>query len=124
MKNALNWFEIPTTDFDRAKDFYQAVFQAEMETLEMPEFDQVMAFFPSDQQEGVGGSIVKSPDATPSQTGSIIYLNGGDDLAQPLARVEAAGGKIAIPKTSLGPHGFFATFTDTEGNLVGFHSPN
>jgi predicted enzyme related to lactoylglutathione lyase len=124
MKNALNWFEIPTVDFERAKKFYEAVFQAEMEILTMPEFDQTMAFFPSDQAEGVGGSIVKSPDAKPAQVGSLIYLNGGDDLSKPLGRVEAAGGKIAIPKTTLGPHGFFATFTDTEGNLVGFHSPN
>jgi hypothetical protein len=39
-----------------------------------------------------------------------------------LARVEAAGGKIAMPKTSIGPNGFMAFIIDTEGNQVGIHS--
>lgn len=124
MTNSLNWFEIPTLDFDRAKNFYEAIFETEMPIVEMPQFEAKMAFFPADPEKGVGGSIIKNPDSRPTGQGCIIYLNGGDDLATPLARVEAAGGTIAVPKTSLGPHGFFATFTDTEGNLVGFHSPN
>jgi predicted enzyme related to lactoylglutathione lyase len=52
----------------------------------------------------------------------LVYLNGGDDLSVPLSRVEAAGGKIIVPKTSLGPNGFMAQFLDTEGNKVAFHS--
>lgn len=124
MKNSLNWFEIPVNDFDRAKKFYEAVFEAEMPIVEMPQFEAKMAFFPADPENGVGGSIIKNPDSIPSKEGPMIYLNGGDDLSAPLSRVEAAGGKIGVPKTTLGEHGFFATFTDTEGNLVGFHSPN
>jgi predicted enzyme related to lactoylglutathione lyase len=49
-------------------------------------------------------------------------LNGGDDLAEPLSRVEKAGGEIVLPKTSLEPNGFMAQFTDTEGNKVALHS--
>lgn len=30
MKNAINWFEIPVKDFNRAKRFYEAVLQIEM----------------------------------------------------------------------------------------------
>ena len=52
----------------------------------------------------------------------MVYLNGGDDLSIPLSKVEAAGGKIIMPKTAIGPHGFMAHFTDTEGNKVAFHS--
>jgi len=49
-------------------------------------------------------------------------LNGGEDLSLPLSRVEQAGGKIIVPKTSIGENGFMAHFIDTEGNRVAFHS--
>ncbi len=54
--------------------------------------------------------------------GSLVYLNGADDLSVPLSKVEAAGGSILLEKTSIGPNGFMAKFLDTEGNKVAFHS--
>ena len=40
-----------------------------------------------------------------------------------LARVEAAGGRIASPKVQLpGDMGAFAHIVDTEGNRVGLHA--
>lgn len=124
MKNAVNWFEIPANDFKRAKGFYEAVFQSEMEIMSMGDENE-MAIFPSDWTNGgIGGTIISGPGYEPSQTGSLIYLNGGDDLSEPLARVEAAGGKVLLPKTSIGESGFIAQFTDTEGNRVAFHSRN
>lgn len=58
----------------------------------------------------------------PANTGSLIYLNGGEELGVLLAKVEQAGGKIIIPKTGIGPNGFMAYFEDCEGNKVGLHS--
>lgn len=125
MKNAINWFEIPAKDFARAKAFYEAVLQSEMEIMEMEGDVNQMAIFPSDWMNGgVGGTIISGPAYEPSQAGSVIYLNGGDDLSGPLSRVEAAGGKILVPKTSIGQSGFIAHFADSEGNRVAFHSPN
>jgi len=40
----------------------------------------------------------------------------------PLGRIEKAGGKILLSKTSIGENGFIAHFTDTEGNKVSLHS--
>ena len=57
-----------------------------------------------------------------SSAGALVYLNGGDDLSVTLSKVEAAGGKILLPKTAIGPNGFMAHFTDTEGNKIGLHS--
>ncbi|WP_339752461.1 VOC family protein [Algoriphagus aquimarinus] len=122
MKNAINWFEIPAKNFERAKSFYEAVLATTMETMPMEEMGMRMAFFPSDWENGVGGSIVFGPGCEPSEKGSLVYLNGGDDLNLALSRVEAAGGKIIIPKTSLGEHGFMGQFIDSEGNKVAFHS--
>jgi predicted enzyme related to lactoylglutathione lyase len=70
----------------------------------------------------VGGAIVQSDGYVPAANGSVVYLNGGDDLNVPLSRVEKAGGKVLLPKTPLGPNGFMALFLDTEGNKIGFHS--
>lgn len=120
MKNAINWFEIPVKDFDRAKNFYEAVLDAEMQIMEMGNMKS--AFFPADLQNGIGGSIIMGDGYEPSQTGTLIYLNGGDDLSIPLSRIEKLGRKILLPKTSIGENGFMAHFLDTEGNRVAFHS--
>lgn len=119
--NALNWFEIPVTDFARAKAFYERVLGRAVEEMAMG--PTTMGFLPHEQQKGVGGALVHGDGATPSQQGTMVYLNGGDDLAAMLGRVEPAGGRIAVPKTEIGNgFGFFAHFIDTEGNKVGLHS--
>jgi predicted enzyme related to lactoylglutathione lyase len=120
MKNAINWFEIPANNFERAKKFYETVMGIE---LSLPFQGMKYAMFPADMQGGgIGGGLLEEKGYEPSQTGALVYLNGGDDLSVPLARVEAAGGKILVQKTSLGPNGFMAQFLDTEGNRVAFHS--
>jgi uncharacterized protein len=118
--HALNWFEIPVTNFARAKAFYEAVLGINIEPMVMGPF--TMGFLSSDPN-AVGGALVHSDDSAPSKQGTIVYLNGGDDLAPMLARVERAGGTSAVPKTEIGnDFGFFAYFIDTEGNKVGLHS--
>ena len=120
MKNAINWFEIPVNNFNKAKSFYETILGAEMQVMEMPGMKS--AFFPADLQNGIGGCIMKGQGYEPSNKGSIIYLNGGDDLSVPLSKVEKAGGKIVMPKTAIGQNGFMAHFEDTEGNRVALHS--
>lgn len=117
--NALNWFEIPVTDVSRAKKFYETVFDIEMQQIEMLGMQMVM--FPS-QNPKTGGALVQSPNHKPGTEGSIVYLNGNPDLQSVLDRIESAGGKITMPKTSIGKNGNMAFFIDTEGNLVGLHS--
>jgi uncharacterized protein len=118
--HALSWFEIPATNFNRAKAFYEAVLGRTIDPMVMG--PTTMGFLSSDPN-AVGGAIVYSEDAEPSTLGTTVYLNGGDDLAPMLSRVERAGGSIAVPKTEIGnDFGFFAHFIDTEGNKVGLHS--
>lgn len=81
-----------------------------------------MAFFPS--EDGVGGAVVSGDGYEPNDKGSLVYLNGGEDLSDALSRVEKAGGKVIVPKTQISPEiGHFALFIDTEGNKVALHSP-
>lgn len=120
MVNTLNWFEIPATDFARAKAFYATVLDAQIH--EDP--NRQYAYLPSDpEKSGFGGAIGYGENFVPSMTGTTIYLDGGNDLSIPLGKVESAGGKVILPKTSIGENrGFIALFIDSEGNKVGFHS--
>jgi predicted enzyme related to lactoylglutathione lyase len=121
MTNSINWFEIPVKDFERAKAFYATLYDAEI--MEMPHPELRYGMLPSDMQNGgIGGGIVQGEGFEPSMSGSLVYLNGGEDLDVPLSKVEQAGGKILLPKTSIGGNGFMAYFIDTEGNKIGLHS--
>ena len=118
--NVAVWFEIPAADFERAVNFYQTVLQIKLREEMMGPLR--MAVFPH-AGEAVSGAIVQGGDFRPGATGSVVYLNAGDDLARPLARVAATGGKTVVPKTLITEEiGYFAHILDSEGNRVGLHS--
>ncbi|HEY4875169.1 MAG TPA: VOC family protein [Puia sp.] len=122
-KHAISWFEIPTSDIDRAQKFYETIFDMQMIPLDNPHIK--MRLFPIENMENVGGSIVFNKDFyKPSATdGPLVYLNANPDVQIILDRIEAAGGKIAVPKTQISPeYGYMAIFIDSEGNRVGLHS--
>ncbi len=125
MKNAVNWFEIPVKDYERAKKFYNEILGIEIIDFHMPEKNMKYGFFPHDMENGgVGGAIVEMEGMNPSTDGSTVYLNGGEDLSTPLSKVEGAGGQIFMPKMNIDENGFIAQFIDTEGNRVALHSMN
>ena len=120
--HALAWFEIPVTDFERAKAFYSAIFDYAMP--EVPMGGTRMGILPHLQQDGgIGGAIVQSAHHKVSGgTGVGVYLDASPDLNTVYNRIEAAGGIPVAGKTALPGMGFFALFTDTEGNFVGLWS--
>jgi predicted enzyme related to lactoylglutathione lyase len=121
--NALNWFEIPVEDFDRAKKFYETLFQYEMPESTMG--SARMGFFVYDMEnDGRGGAIVHSPDFyTPSDHGTLVYLNCEPDLQPVLSRVPDAGGEVLAEKAEVAPGlGYWALMRDCEGNRVALHS--
>jgi uncharacterized protein len=124
MKHAISWFEIPTTDIDRAQNFYETIFNIKMGVMDLQQIK--MRLFPLDNpMDGVGGTLVQTDGFhIPSATkGPLIYLNGNPDLQLILDRIEAAGGKIMVPKTEISPeYGFMAVFLDTEGNRIALHN--
>lgn len=119
MENFVVWFDIPVTNLKRAMGFYRKVLGVELQ--KMAQAPMPMAMFPFSPGV-VSGGLVESREISPSKQGTTVYLNGGKDLAGPLGKVEAAGGKILQKKTAIGEHGFIAYFEDTEGNRVGLHS--
>jgi predicted enzyme related to lactoylglutathione lyase len=118
-QNAINWFEIPCEDLDRATNFYETILGAPMyrEKMETP-----MAFF-SSERTGTGGTLVKRPFQKPGRAGTMVYLNCDGELDSVLSRVPKAGGLVLMPKTPVpGGHGHFACLRDSEGNHIGLHS--
>lgn len=124
MKNAISWFEIPTTDIDRAQKFYETIFGISMMPMDLPNIK--MRMFPlDDMMTQVGGALVYSAGFhQPSDSlGPLIYLNANPDVQLVLDKIESAGGKIMVPKTLISPeYGSMAVFIDTEGNRVALHS--
>lgn len=113
-----NWFEIPAADFDRAKSFYEKVFEIDIHAIDFGGFK--MGIFP---HKDVGCAICAGAWYKPGPTGPIVSMNANPELSPYLGRIEANGGKILQPKKMISPeHGFMALFQDSEGNVLSLHS--
>lgn len=121
--NALNWFEIPALDIDRAKKFYESIFKIEMSPMDEM-MGMQMSGFPADPGNGkASGALVKSDMHIPSMDGCSIYLNANPVLQEVADRIEEAGGKILMPRTEISPEiGVMAIFIDSEGNKMFLHA--
>ena len=118
MAHALDWFEIPTTDLDRAIRFYETVLGV---SLKREVFGGVaMANFPF-ADKSTGGALVQDARRKPSGEGALLYLNARGQLDGCVQRITKAGGVVIAPKVDIGEPGFIAIFRDTEGNVVGLH---
>jgi predicted enzyme related to lactoylglutathione lyase len=117
----VSWFEIPSTDFERAARFYETVLGT---TLRRENFgDQPIGIFQY-TEPATGGCIVHSPTVKPSADGVVVYLNAQPNVDAVLGRVEKAGGKVQGPAIELPRNiGHIGFFIDTEGNRIGLHSP-
>ena len=118
MKNKVVMFEIPSSDFKKAKQFYEAVFDWK---VELWGDDGAMALTTAADKDynptevgGINGGFYKrkSKDDHPSfgvETESI-------DLT--VRAIEKAGGKVVTPKHAIGEWGFMADVADPEGNIM------
>ncbi|WP_158902343.1 VOC family protein [Burkholderia sp. L27(2015)] len=118
--NPVGWFEIYVQDLDRAKTFYESVFQLKLEKLNTPEV--AIWAFPMDMERwGAGGALVKM-DGFPSGGNSVLVYFGCEDCSVEAARAVQSGGRIQREKMSIGEYGFISLVFDTEGNMIGLHS--
>ena len=122
--NLGTWFEIPVNDMERAKTFYEKVFDIQIHVVQLGETQ--MGWFPSPHvpgAAGAGGSLIHNPaHYKPSAEGTLIYLSS-KDITTELDRIEKAGGKVVQGKTQISEEiGYMAVFLDPEGNRVAMHS--
>ncbi|MFZ6845925.1 VOC family protein [Undibacterium sp. RuTC16W] len=118
--NPVGWFEIYVQDIERAKSFYQAVFNITLEKLNSPGIE--MWRFPANMDGwGAGGSLVCMPGYPSGGNSTLVYFSCADCAVEE-ARVVAAGGRLQRQKMSIGEYGFISLIFDTEGNMIGLHS--
>jgi predicted enzyme related to lactoylglutathione lyase len=116
-KRLISWVTIPAADFERAVKFYGTVLSIEFATYDCGDGVR-MACFPTGE-----GEICCSPDMKPSKEGTMVSLAVPDSIEASIARAEALGGVVVIPRTKIEAEGlgYFAVLADTEGNLVGLY---
>nr|WP_299388948.1 VOC family protein [Allomuricauda sp.] len=121
-QNIVGWFEIPVVDMDRAKSFYDTIFQINIQVQDFG--GTLMGWFPwAEGKPGANGSLIQHESYTPSTTDGVLIYFSSADVQNELDRIEQAGGKILKGKTQISPDvGYMALFVDSEGNRVALHS--
>ncbi|QQR89584.1 MAG: VOC family protein [Myxococcales bacterium] len=121
-RNSVAWFEIYVTDIERAKRFYESVFQRKLEKLGPDDSDFEMWSFPgSPEQYGASGALCKMKGFEPGNNSVLVYFSC-EDCAVEEKRVQEFGGRVQKEKMSIGEYGFISLVFDTEGNMFGLHS--
>lgn len=125
--NPVSWFEIYVDDMERAKAFYEAVFQVQLTKLPEPEgvtFEEkieMYAFEMHDGKPGASGAIVKMDGMPAGGSNTLVYLSCNDCSIE-CGRVVENGGSVLKEKFSIGQYGFISIVSDTENNVIGLHS--
>jgi uncharacterized protein len=114
------WFDIPVRDLDRAIRFYSAVLGVLLRK-EQAGRGVAMAVLPHTETT-IGGCLVHTMDARPSDGGPLLYLNVDGRLDTAVVATAIAGGSVLQPKHSIGPDGYRAIVLDTEGNRIALYS--
>ena len=120
--NMVSWFEIPVSDMERAKAFYDNVFGI---SIMIQDFGgTLMGWFPFEgDKSGISGSLIKNDAYTPSESlGALVYFNS-EDISDTLEKVKANGGKLLQDNTQISPEiGHMGLFIDSEGNRIALHT--
>ena len=120
--NPVGWFEIYVQDMNRAKAFYEAVFELTLSELNTGDDSMQMFTFPGEMDRyGAVGALVQMADCPSGGSGTLIYFSC-EDCAIEAARAAKLGGQLFREKFSIGEHGHIALIVDTEGNMLGLHS--
>ena len=121
--NPVVWFEIHVQNMERAKAFYAAVFQCQLERIKTDTEGMEMWSFPmlKESTYGAPGALVKMQGVSSGGNSVLVYF-GCKDCAEEGARVREQWGRIIKDKMSIGEYGFIVLAQDTEGNMIGLHS--
>ena len=114
------WFDISVSNLERAKKFYETVFETKLTDLPI-ELGRQSAFPFEHNGANASGALVEKENYVADKNNTVVYFLSNDCVTEE-NRVENAGGKIVKPKTSIGEFGFISILLDTEGNTIGLYS--
>lgn len=121
--NKVTHFEFPWDDKDRAKSFYQNVFDWKPFEWEQFGYTSWQTGAVDEKMQPIEPGFINggSSKRDPSMPYPMFYIDVSDiDLA--LTKVVENGGSVVKGKTPLGENGsmgFLAWFKDSEGNILG-----
>ncbi len=125
--NRIVHFEIQADEPERAAKFYADVFGWKIEKwpgdLGM-DYWMVMTAEQDSKEPGINGGLLKRPAAQPGHecgVNAFVCTVQVDDFDAIAAKIEAAGGKVAMPKFDLAGMAWQGYFIDLDGNTFGVH---
>ena len=118
-RDRLVWIEIPASDLNRAKGFYEAVLETSL--IEDNQGPQTMQMIPS-KEDAMCGHLYEGKPATAGE-GPTPHFSVGGELADARKRIISAGGEVVSDIIPL-PVGAFFYAKDTEGNSIAMFKYN
>ena len=113
--NRIVWAEIPVTDLDRAKSFYETLIEEPL--TDNNEGPNPMAMLPYPGGLGAAGHLYPGKPAARGE-GITAHLAVRSELNAAMSRVKDAGGEVVSDVITI-PAGSFFYAIDTEGNSIG-----
>ena len=116
MKHQLTHFAIHIEDIDRAKKFYNGVFDWGFNSYGQDDFAQITAGSSGDGPP-IGALQSRKYSPIPDKIIGFECTIGVENLDECIDKVLQNGGNLQMPKTTIPFVGYIAKFLDTEGNL-------
>ena len=113
------YFEIPADNVDRAKHFYQSLFDWKIDPMTMPGDMNAMGYQSIITGEPVESTLNIGDIHKRQMPAPITCYVHVEEFEKTLAKVEKLGGKFIMPKTEIESVGVVAIIADTEGNVIG-----
>ncbi len=117
MKNKLTHFAIHIDEIDRAKNFYEAVFDWGFNSYGPTDFLQIKSD-KTETGELIGAIQSRKYSPISEKIRGFECTIGVEDIDNILEKVNNNSGEIVLPKTVIPFVGWVAKFLDTEGNLI------
>ena len=117
MPNPLMYLEFGATDVPRAARFYRDLFGWQFLDLDASRYSSF-----SSGPNGLSGGIQQIEKIEPGG-GMILYI-AVEDIETHSRYITAAGGILVKPRTEIPGTGWYALFTDLDGNQFGLFTQN
>lgn len=97
----VSWFEIPVSDIDRAKAFYEKVFAIKLSSMDFG-YVKIANFPDHGNATGASGSLMQNPNNQPTGQGTVVYFTV-EEMDTVISRIRATStGEILQPKFNMG----------------------
>jgi predicted enzyme related to lactoylglutathione lyase len=115
MSDPMVYFEMPADDVERAKRFYENVFDWKIDYI--PRIDYHSVQTRGVEMDGIGGGLIKRK-AAGQPVMNYVRVSSIEECSK---KVIENGGMVVLERQLVPGFGAYSIIRDTEGNLVGMH---